>query len=84
MDTRDKRAAALVLALAIGRVFPNPDGALAQADRQQAGLSYPGILVSAAVVPSISVTDVDAVALTATAVDAVGLSSTAVDAVDAW
>lgn len=45
MNTRNKRASAILVGLGFGRVFPNPDGAItAQADRQQAGLSYAGIV----------------------------------------
>lgn len=49
VDTRNKRASCLSLDGARGRVWPSPDGSLAaQADRQQMGLIYPGILVGAA------------------------------------
>lgn len=45
--TRNNRAAALNLDLGFGRIFPEPDGALNQADRQQIGQKYPGLLVGA-------------------------------------
>lgn len=45
LDTRDRRASALFWNRGIGRVYPNPDGAIAsQADRQQIALVYRGIL----------------------------------------
>lgn len=51
IDTRNRRASCLAFALAIFRVFPNPDGSLAaQEDRQHAAYSYPGILAGEAVV----------------------------------
>ena len=41
VDTRDKRAAALVTFLPIGRVFPNPDVAAEDSgDRQQSAQAY--------------------------------------------
>jgi hypothetical protein len=44
MDTRNKRASALGIALAFRIVFPNPDGSLAaSADRQQSAYCYAGI-----------------------------------------
>jgi len=49
VDTRDKRAAVLGYALPI-TIYPNPDGALGQADRQQTAFLYPGILAGAPVV----------------------------------
>lgn len=43
VDTRDKRASVLNFDMA-GRVFPNPDGSLANAnDRIHAGTKYAGI-----------------------------------------
>lgn len=44
LTTRNARASVLLLALPFGRVFPNPDGLVGQADRQQAALSYAGLL----------------------------------------
>lgn len=44
LDSRNKRASALGIALAPGRVYPNPDGSLAnQGDRQQMAYSYAGV-----------------------------------------
>lgn len=44
IDTRDKRASCLMLALPFGRVFPNPDGTLAAAaDRTHMSYLYRGI-----------------------------------------
>lgn len=41
VDTRDKRGAAIVTFLPIGRIFPNPDAAAEDAaDRQQTAQSY--------------------------------------------
>lgn len=49
VDTRDKRASVLGLAVAtFALVLPNPDGAaLSQADRQQTAFCYAGIEASA-------------------------------------
>lgn len=43
LDTRNKRASAVGLALAWRMVLPHPDGTIATADRQQAALCYAGI-----------------------------------------
>jgi len=44
VDTRNKRASVLSYSRPMGRVWPNPDGSLAnQADRQHMGYIYPGI-----------------------------------------
>ena len=43
VDTRNKRASVLGIALAIGFPFPNPDGTIDQADRQHIAYCYPGI-----------------------------------------
>ncbi len=50
LDSRDKRASTLGLAVApFALVLPNPDGAaLAQADRQQVAFCYAGIAAAAA------------------------------------
>jgi hypothetical protein len=49
VDTRNKRASCLSMDGRRGRVWPNPDASLAnQADRQQMGLIYPGILSAGA------------------------------------
>ena len=51
LDTRDKRASSIGVAIPFGRLFPNPDGSLATVgDRQQSAMSYRGIAASAAVV----------------------------------
>jgi hypothetical protein len=47
MDTRNKRASALGFALAALVILPAPDGAIAQADRQQVSFSYAGISAGA-------------------------------------
>lgn len=47
VDTRNKRSSVLGIGLAAALVFPDPDGALAQADRQQAAYTYAGIDTSA-------------------------------------
>jgi hypothetical protein len=48
IDTRNKRASALGIALPGRAVFPNPDGSLGnQADRQHIAYGYPGILAGA-------------------------------------
>lgn len=48
MDTRNKRASALGIALAFRIVFPNPDGAIdTSAERQQSAYSYAGISAAA-------------------------------------
>jgi hypothetical protein len=49
IDTRDKRASCLMLALPFGRVFPVPDGTLAEgADRTHLSLLYRGITAAVA------------------------------------
>lgn len=41
LDTRDKRASMINVALPFGRVFPNPDGSLnIVSDRQQISMLY--------------------------------------------
>lgn len=50
LTTRNARASVLLLGLPFGRVFADPDGLVAQADRQQAALSYAGLLAGASVV----------------------------------
>lgn len=47
LDTRNKRASAVGFDLNWLHVYPNPDGALNQADRQQTAYKYPGILSAA-------------------------------------
>jgi hypothetical protein len=47
IDTRDKRASILMLALTFSRVYPNPDGALTNEDRQHMGYVYRGISIAA-------------------------------------
>ena len=47
VDTRNKRASAILFALPFGRVFPAPDGTIATADRKHIGFSYPGIAAGA-------------------------------------
>ena len=49
MDSRNKRASAICVGLALAAIFPNPDGTIAQADRQQASYCYAGILATATV-----------------------------------
>jgi len=45
IDTRNKRASCLLLAMPFGRVFPSPDGSLAtQSDRQFMARLYAGLL----------------------------------------
>ena len=46
MDSRDKRASAVSVALPWRGLLPVPDGSLNQGDRQQAGLVYRGIAAS--------------------------------------
>jgi hypothetical protein len=48
VDTPNKRASCLSFNAHRGRVGPTPDGSLGiQKDRQQLGLTYPGILAAA-------------------------------------
>jgi hypothetical protein len=47
LDSRNKRGSALGIGLAALVVLPAPDGAIAQADRQQAAYSYAGIAAGA-------------------------------------
>ena len=51
MDSRDKRASAVLVALPWRGVLPVPDGSLNQGDRQQAGTMYRGIAASSAEIP---------------------------------
>lgn len=50
LDTRNKRASAIGIDSPWLRVWPNPDGAFDQADRQQIAGKYSGILAGTAVV----------------------------------
>ena len=43
IDTRDKRFSMVGLALPVLGIFPNPDGGVNQADRQQWAMLYRGI-----------------------------------------
>jgi hypothetical protein len=47
VDTREKRAGAVYVGLPWRGQLPLPDGAIAQADRQQVAYMYPGILATA-------------------------------------
>lgn len=47
IDSRDKRASAISPTLPWRGLYPVPDGALNQGDRQQADLMYRGLLASA-------------------------------------
>lgn len=48
VDTRDKRASVLLVALAFARIWPNPDGAITGTDRQHTSFCYRGISAIAA------------------------------------
>lgn len=50
IDSRDKRASILMLDLEFGRIWPNPDGALVNQDRQHMGYVYRGISAIAATI----------------------------------
>ncbi len=50
MNTANKRASAIGIALAVRLVLPVPDGTIDQADRQQVAYSYAGILANPAIV----------------------------------
>jgi hypothetical protein len=43
VDTRNKRASCVNVALPFGRVFASPDGTLDESDRRQMGGCYAGI-----------------------------------------
>lgn len=48
IDTRNRRASCICFDLPHGRVYPNPDGSLANvADRQHMAGKYPGIAAAA-------------------------------------
>jgi hypothetical protein len=47
LDSRNKRAAGIGLDKPYLRLFPLPDGAIGQQDRQQTAFKYGGILASA-------------------------------------
>lgn len=47
IDSRDDRFSLLSLALPFGRVFPNPDGAIANEDKQHYAYLYRGITLLA-------------------------------------
>ena len=49
VDTRNKRASCLCLALPFGRVLPNPDGTVDEEDQQQHNFLYSGIDTIAAI-----------------------------------
>lgn len=54
IDSRNKRASCLGVALAGRMVFPNPDGSIAAlADRQQVAYAYPGIAATTQTEPTI-------------------------------
>ena len=76
LDSRDKRASALGVAVAtFALVLPNPDGAtLDQGDRQQVSFCYRGILAAAPGADEPYV--VSALAMYRTAVDGFGLYRT--------
>lgn len=46
VDSRNKRAGCVGMDLVWKNVYPNPDGTIAQADRQQSSYKYPGILTA--------------------------------------
>lgn len=46
LDTRNKRGSAIGFDQMRPGIYPNPDGTLGQADRQQIAYKYPGILAS--------------------------------------
>ena len=46
LDTRNKRASEINLDFSWNHVYPNPDGTIGQADRQQTAYKYPGILAA--------------------------------------
>jgi hypothetical protein len=50
LNTRDNRSSALGWNLPFCKVFPNPDAAINQGDRQQAGRVYRAILAAGAAV----------------------------------
>lgn len=50
IDTRNKRGSVLGIDLSFLHIWPNPDGALNQADRQQIAFKYSGILAGGSVV----------------------------------
>lgn len=50
VNTRNRRASVIGLAVAARLVLPAPDGALVQADRQQTAYSYAGILAQPLVI----------------------------------
>ena len=41
--TPNERAAAVAIFLPVGRVLPQPDGGVVEADRYQVAYSYPGL-----------------------------------------
>ena len=49
-DTRNKRASAIGIDFPWQHTYPNPDGTINQADRQQTAYKYSGILASSLVV----------------------------------
>ena len=56
LDTRDKRASALGIDLKWLHVYPNPDGAISQLDRQQIAGKYSGIAAAGGSTASTAVT----------------------------
>lgn len=43
LDNRDRRSAALLFDLPVGRPLPNPNGAVAAADRAHVAMKYGGL-----------------------------------------
>lgn len=52
LDTRNKRASAIAFDVRWGHIYPNPDGTISDADRQQIAYKYPGISAGAPPAPS--------------------------------
>ena len=48
IDTRNRRASAIGLGLAVTLVLPAPDGAVTAADRQQVAYAYAGLTAAVA------------------------------------
>lgn len=81
MNTPNKRASAIGIALAIRLVLPVPDASVDQPDRQQVAYSYAGVAAGNPVVASPDIVTIEAtfrraVTLEATVRRSVGLDAT--------
>lgn len=75
VDTRNKRASALGVALAVTLTLPAPDGTVGQPDRQHAAYSYAGIEAAEENIGTVADVEVVATAVTSATVTATSVTS---------